>query len=84
MDSVQGIGPKVDMNELETEEAILTYESRKKQEQMNALPHRDYMKIAYEKLEQLKKHTKLRMTLGDDDDFDDDDDFGMNSDDDEE
>lgn len=90
MDSAQGFGPKIEIKDLETEEQILTYESRVKQEQMYALPHKDFIRIAYEKLEQLKKHTKLRMTLEDDfddldfgDEDDEDDGFGKSDEDDE-
>ncbi|XP_018017732.1 uncharacterized protein C9orf85 homolog [Hyalella azteca] len=83
MDNANGIGPKVDITDLDTDEALASYEQRMKREQESCLPHNDYMKLAYRKLEQLKRHTKLRMTLaddfddlslGDDDDDEDDDD----------
>ncbi|KAF2355557.1 Protein of unknown function DUF2039 [Trinorchestia longiramus] len=82
MDSANGIGPKVNIHDLDTEEALSSYEQRLQREQSSCLPHNEYMRLAYKKLELLKKNTKLRMTLEDDfddlsmgdDDEDDDDD----------
>ena len=70
MDKLNGIGPKLPMSQLDTEEAIVKQENQLKREAASALCHADYIKCAQEKLAQLMKHCKLRHEFDDsDDDF---------------
>ena len=85
---MNGIRPKKAMSEMETEEDWMALDQQLQRERDNTLRHVDYMRVAKQKLEQLKKGVKLRHTFDDDDDFDDlddddDDDFGEDDDDDE-